>query len=91
MDKTVALHLLRQKLELIESTGYKALSSQIGNIETWEVVDDSGKAYQIEIEIIWDSKPNGIIRLLGSIDDGGFRAFLPVSESRLVLQSSGQP
>jgi hypothetical protein len=29
----------------------------------------------------WDSAPNGDVRVIGCVDDGGWRAFLPLSDS----------
>jgi hypothetical protein len=43
-------------------------------------VGASGACYQIEIQASWDDKPNGNIRVVGSIDDGGLRAFFPLTE-----------
>jgi len=49
-----------------------------------EVTGTSGTHYQIEVEIFWDNKPNGNARVLGLIDDGGIRAFLPLSEDFIM-------
>jgi hypothetical protein len=35
----------------------------------------------VEIQTFWDSQPGGNVRVMGSIDDGGWRAFLPLSRS----------
>ncbi len=32
------------------------------------------------MQVIWDGKPNDDIRVMGLIDDGGWRAFIPLSE-----------
>ncbi len=45
---------------------------------------DSGTDYQLELSILWDRHPNGSIRIVGSIDDGGLGAFLPLTDSRLM-------
>lgn len=45
---------------------------------------DSGTDYQIEIEVMWDGKGGGDLRVLGSIDDGGVRAFCPLCDSFIV-------
>jgi hypothetical protein len=37
--------------------------------------------YQVEIEMVWDNEPGAAVRVLGSIDDGGWRAFMPLCES----------
>ncbi|MEN8188970.1 MAG: hypothetical protein ABFS19_03930 [Thermodesulfobacteriota bacterium] len=47
------------------------------------VVEDrigpGGRKYQIEIQIFWDDKTGGDIRVMGSVDDGGLRAFIPLA------------
>ena len=38
--------------------------------------------YQLEIEIMWDGRPGGNVRVIGSIDDdGGWRAFSALTRS----------
>jgi hypothetical protein len=56
-----------------------------GRIDTPEAVGRSGTHYQIEILFFWDDKPDGDVRVIGSISDGrGFRAFVPVTESFIM-------
>jgi hypothetical protein len=47
---------------------------------TYEVRGPSGALYQIEIQAFWDDRPNGNVRIMGSIDDSGLRAFSPMSD-----------
>ncbi len=46
--------------------------------ETCEVTGPSGVRYQIEVQAFWDDQPEGNIRVLGGIDDGGVRAYFPL-------------
>ena len=48
---------------------------------TFEMVGPSGARYQIDVRAYWDGEPNVNIRVVGTIDDGGWRAFLPLVES----------
>ena len=85
MDKEEALSLLKDFLDQLESAGYETLSARVGENDALEVTGPSGKPYQIEYDIVWDHKPpHGDIRILGSVDDGGLRAFAPLTDSRLV-------
>lgn len=84
MDREEALVLLRRYLDQTESSGYEVLSARISQNEAFEVKGQSGKSYQIELDVLWDHKPNGAILIIGSIDDGGLRAFVPLTESRLL-------
>ena len=55
--------------------------------EGYEVRGVSGATYQIEINFYWDSEPGETIRVMGSIDDGGIRAYSPLTESVLVKRT----
>ena len=49
----------------------------------------SGAQYQLEVEVMWDYKPDDDIRVMGSIDDGGWRAFSPLVEW-FILSRTGE-
>lgn len=44
----------------------------------------SGVPYQIEIQVFWDDQTEGDIRVLGAIDDGGWRSFVPLTVSFIM-------
>jgi hypothetical protein len=81
MDKAEVQRLISTELEAYRAKTYKELVSLIGSEPiTYDVTGSDGTKYQIEIEAAWDNEPNGNIRILGSIDDGGFRSFCPMSD-----------
>jgi hypothetical protein len=41
----------------------------------------SGTIYQIEVSFLWDDGPRQHVRVMASIDDGGWRAFVPLTRS----------
>jgi hypothetical protein len=84
MDKQEAGSLLRERLAEYRRLPYPDLAARVGTDEQGEVVGPSGVRYQTEIEIVWDSRPGGAVLVLGSIDDGGWRAFLPLCDSFAV-------
>ena len=85
MDRDEALCLLNAKLDEYRNMPYAELATKIGDEEFPEVVGPSGTEYQIEIHVTWDHKPDGNIRVMGTIDDGTFRgAFRPVCEDLIV-------
>ena len=89
MDKEEALSLLKDFLDWLESAGYETLSARVGENDALEVTGPSDRKYQIEYDILWDHKPpNGNLRIIGSVDDGGLRAFVPLTDSRLVSPPS---
>jgi hypothetical protein len=38
----------------------------------------------VTVQAFWDNRPNGNVRILGCADDGGLRAFVPLSDSFIV-------
>ncbi|MHB8975014.1 MAG: hypothetical protein ACYC4N_31690 [Pirellulaceae bacterium] len=84
MNREEALGLLNAKLDDYRQIPYAELVSKIDTNEVVEVSGPSGVEYQIEIEVMWDHKPNGDIRVMGAIDDGGLRAFIPLCNDLLV-------
>ena len=50
----------------------------------WEVKSALGVQYQVEVQVFWDDKAGGDIRVICQIDDGGIRAFFPLTKSFLV-------
>lgn len=90
MEHQEALYLLNTKLDEYRRFSYTELASKIGDEEVVEVTGPSGTAYQIEIQIVWDGKPNGDVRVLGAIDDGGWRAFLPMTSDLIVQRNAAQ-
>jgi len=49
-----------------------------------EIEAQDGTKCQVEINASWDDRPNGDIRVGFSIDDGGWRAFVPVTNSFII-------
>lgn len=49
-----------------------------------EIVAPDGTECCIEINAFWDDKPDGDIRVVFSIDDGKWRAFVPVTDSFII-------
>lgn len=84
MDREESITLLNTKLDEYRNLSYDQLAARVGDEEFPEVTGSSGTLYQIEIQIVWDDKKGGAVRVLGSIDDGGWRAFLPLCDSLLV-------
>jgi hypothetical protein len=84
MDREEALSLLNAHLDKYRKMSYAELAAKIGHEEFPEVVGPSGTECQMEIQIRWDHKPGGHVRVMGSIDDGGLRAFMPLCSDLIV-------
>ncbi len=80
MDKTEARSLLNDELARYRSLSYAELLRLLGQSDNFECAAPYGKTYQVEVEAVWDSKPNENLRVLAMIDDGSWmRSFVPLS------------
>jgi hypothetical protein len=84
MNRQEADQILQCELDAIEQFGYEELRGRIDEVVTLEKTATTGTIYQLELQIFWDDRQAGPIRILGSIDDGGLRALMPHTASRIV-------
>jgi hypothetical protein len=84
MDKQEAKRILEDELAKYRPLGYAALQRLLSEQDNLEIKGASGAQYQIEIIAVWDSREGGDLRVLGSIDDGGLRAFVPLSSDLII-------
>ncbi|HEY5619917.1 MAG TPA: hypothetical protein VIK60_18390 [Vicinamibacterales bacterium] len=74
--------MLEKALRRLRLESYEDLARRIdAEPETEAAQGESGTVYQLEFSVVWDDQPSGNLRVLGSIDDGGWRAFAPLSRS----------
>jgi hypothetical protein len=90
MDKSEAQKVLSKQLARFGSRSHSELAPLVESqrVEVYEVRGESGTTYQIEMQFSWDDQPGDTIRVMGSIDDGGIRAFVPLTDSLLITQES---
>lgn len=79
MDKTEALRVLHGQLEPWRERSWMDLREEIGRSHRFEVTAKSGTWYQGEVRAFWDDKADGAIRVTASVDDGGWRSFVPLT------------
>ena len=86
MDKIEAQKILSEQVERFSSRDYTELQRFVESkhVEDFEVHGASGTRYGVEVQFFWDDKHKGRVRVVGSIDDGGLRAFVPLTETVLV-------
>jgi hypothetical protein len=60
----------------------------IGKPQVAEVLASSGATYQLEAQVQWDGMPDGNVRALVAIDDGGARAFKLMTDD-FILAPNG--
>jgi len=88
MDETEAKSILAKELAEFAARPYDKLVLLIDNPNVKIVDGYSGENYPIEFEAFWDSKPGGNLHIMASIDDGGWRAFIPLTDS-LIMRPDG--
>lgn len=84
MNEEEARSALAQEMEHYRAMSYSSLVSMLDETKHIEATGSSGASYQIDISVMWDEKSNGTLRIIGAIDDGGWSAFLPLSDDFLL-------
>lgn len=79
-----ARSVLHREMKRFRSRRYDELVASIGTQETKELSPDEGAAYHMEFEAFWDDKPGGAVRFIGSVSDGGWWDFHPLSDDFLM-------
>ena len=88
MNNEEALSILAQEMERCRATPYADLMQLLDETKYIESTAPSGTPYQVELSVVWDDKSKGDLRVIGSIDDGGWRAFKPLTDS-FILRPDG--
>jgi hypothetical protein len=83
MDKAEARALLAQVVDELRHRSRSELLA-LFEPECRELTGPSGRWYQVEAESFWDDKAENNLRVLACIDDGGWRAGIPVCDDFIV-------
>lgn len=90
MDRREAETILAAELAQLRTESYGALVQRLlDKQETPERIGASGTRYQLELQAFWDGEPHADLRVIGSIDDGGWRAFVPLTDSFIRSPDGG--
>ena len=84
MDKSEAQKILGEQLARFSSYAELVPLVESRRVENFEVCGASGTKYQVEVQFFWDDQRRRIVRVVGSIDDGGIRVFVPLTDTLLV-------
>jgi len=79
MDEDTARAILIAAMREYRRRPYQALAAIVGQADLREVRAPDGTRYQLELQVLWDEKPGGPVRVLGAVDDGRLRAFWPLT------------
>ncbi len=84
MDEAEAKLILEQELSRYRKRPYRELLSLVDDVETLERGSPSGLTYQIEVQVLFDDVSRKTLRVMGSIDDAGWRALKPLCGDFIV-------
>lgn len=84
MNTQQAEAVLEEIISEFGNLSYEHLAGMIGQKPHRRRVHD----FNVVIEVVWDNKADGDVRVLGAIDDGSIRAFLPLSRDEIVCRYS---
>jgi len=91
MDKNEAGQLLEVQLEEWRRRPYAELSREVGRWRRFETTGQSGERYEGVIQVFWLGDADGPVKVVGSIDDGGWRTFVPLSKDFTVMPKRAMP
>lgn len=84
MDQKEAGEILSEKMNELRRLSYPELCKFRDDVCVTEITGMSGAVYQLEIQAFWDDQPNHHLRVAVSIDDGGPRAIVPMSQDFII-------
>jgi hypothetical protein len=84
MDENEARRVLRSQLQPWRKRSWAELRKDVGQSQRFEVAAESGTWYQGDLQVLWDDHPEGAIRVVAAIDDGGWRAFVPMTDDFIL-------
>ncbi len=84
MNRIEALDVLSVEATKLAGHSHAELTRLVDQPHHINVVGPSGTKSQVEVSAAWDNKPGQTLRLFFSVDDGGVRAFVPLTRGALV-------
>jgi hypothetical protein len=84
MDKLEAREILGGEVTRLRAQSYSQLNALNGDSQHIDTAGPSGTEYQVEIQAWWDDRKQQNLRVMVSIDDGGLRAIVPLTESFII-------
>jgi len=88
MNDVVATELIKDELQRLRLLNYSELVRLIGEDQISTPLGSDGKEYQMEVDVFWDGEKGGDVRVIVAVDDGGLRAFVPLT-SDFIMRSDG--
>jgi len=85
VDSQEAGRILADTVAGLRGDTYQALVARyLDGSEHRRVVAESGAEYQLEVQALWDDGTPGNLRVIVSVDDGGWRAVHPLTSDFII-------
>ena len=84
MNDDVAYVLMDAELRRLLELPYSELLKLVGSRQFREVVGEDDTAYRVRVEAAWDIARKKDVRVLVSVDDGGWRALRPLTQGFVI-------
>jgi hypothetical protein len=83
--------VLEQVIEEWREKSFAQLAESVRarELEAYQRVAPSGKLYNVEVQVFWDHKPDGPVRVLVLVDDGSLRGAFKPRSSDFLLSPDG--
>jgi hypothetical protein len=84
MDNDEGMSILAREMEHFPAMSYAALIRLLDETKHIDTTGPSGADYHVDLSVMWDDKSKGDLRTTGAVDDGGWRAFAPLTDSFIM-------
>jgi hypothetical protein len=89
MNHEEAATVLHDYLQQYRQRSYAELVTLLETPQVAERRGASGANYQLEVIVHWDDRRGGALRVLGTVNDGGWRSFRPLTDD-FILAPDGR-
>ena len=83
-DRAEAAAILDAHAQLYRAQGHARLLARLDQPGCLEVSGPSGVRYQLEVEVVWEHRRRGSLRVLLSIDGGPISPCFPLCQSFII-------
>lgn len=93
MNETEAKTILGEHLGRYKKWSYPELVQLLDRHQTFKITGPSGAAYTFELQVKWETVPDGPLLVAGSVNDAATPPSAPLSDSFVVgpSESAGAP
>jgi hypothetical protein len=84
MNNEIALSLLHAAMLEYRALSYDELARRVDADDHRDITGPDGRTYQLEVQVIREGRGPGPLHVFGSVDDGGWRAFKPLTVGFLM-------